>query len=463
MPHDEPADAAASVLIVEDDEIIRISLEDRLRMEGFEVATAASIAEAHSQLAARFFDLVATDVRLPDGDGRALFEEVSRTNPGAPVILMTAYISVEDAVALTKAGAVDYLTKPFDLDEFVVKARRAVDRLHDLRAAPLVAADGRSAPPGSGILGRSAAMRRIEKIAARIRDTDSSVLLTGESGVGKEVVAGFLHANSTRSNGPFVAVDCAALPAAMVESELFGFEKGAFPGAGARHVGRFAQAQGGTLLLDEVAEIAPETQAKLLRVLQERKVQPLGGGQPVALDVRVIAATQVDLAQAVAEGRFRPDLYWRLNVIHIPIPPLRKRPDDILFLARRFVAEQAAQMGRPILGLSAAAEAWLMRQGYPGNVRELRNMIERAVALAAGPRLQEYDLTGEAAEAAAGDDAAAQAEPRNLKSHVEEAERAAILRALDEAGGVLQDAAGLLGVSRKTLWEKMRRYGLGHG
>jgi transcriptional regulator with PAS, ATPase and Fis domain len=302
-------------------------------------------------------------------------------------------------------------------------------------------------------------MRRIENIAARIRDVDSSVLLTGESGVGKEVVARFIHRNSTRAERPFVAIDCAALPSAMVESELFGFEQGAMPGAERHHAGRFEQAQGGTIFLDEVAEISLETQAKLLRVLQEREVLPLGASGPVALDVRVIAATQVNLDAAVAAGRFRADLYWRLNVIHIPIPPLRKRPDDILFLARRFVAEQAAAMERPILGLSAAAEAWLARLDYPGNVRELRNMIERAVALSAGPRLQEYDLKGEAPPEAGVE---AVAPKLNLKAQVEDAERIAILRALEEANGVLQDAAALLGVSRKTLWDKLRRYGLGN-
>ncbi|MDP3862557.1 MAG: sigma-54 dependent transcriptional regulator, partial [Phaeovulum sp.] len=366
MPRDATEAPAPSILIVDDDDLMRISLEDRLRMEGFETFAAADIASARELLATRFFDLVTTDIRLPDGDGRALFEEICRVNPGAPVILMTAYISVEDAVALTKAGAVDYLTKPFDLDEFVSKARRAVDRLHDLRAAPIVGLDGSAAPAGSGLLGRSPAMRRIENIAARIRDVDSSVLLTGESGVGKEVVARFIHRNSTRAERPFVAIDCAALPSAMVESELFGFEQGAMPGAERHHAGRFEQAQGGTIFLDEVAEISLETQAKLLRVLQEREVLPLGASGPVALDVRVIAATQVNLDAAIAAGRFRADLYWRLNVIHIPIPPLRKRPDDILFLARRFVAEQAAAMERPILGLSAAAEAWLARLDYPG-------------------------------------------------------------------------------------------------
>ena len=452
MPLDADMAGAPTVLVVDDDEIIRVSLEDRLRMEGFETFSAADFTTAAALLEQRGFDLVATDIRLPDGDGRALFEQVCRFHPGVPVILMTGFISVEDAVALTKAGAADYLTKPFDLDEFVAKARRAVERARDLRAAPLIGPDGNPAPPGSGILGRSAAMRRIEEVAARIRDIDSSVLLTGESGVGKEVVANFIHRNSTRARGPFIAINCAALPLNLVESELFGHEKGAFTGADRRRIGRFELAQGGTIFLDEIAEVPVETQVKLLRVLQERRIERLGGAASVDLDVRVITATQVDLEAAIAEGSFRTDLYWRLNVIRIHVPPLRERPEDILFLARRFAAEHAERMARPVTGIATAAEQRLLTLDYPGNVRELRNIIERAVALASGSQIQEHDLFIE------GDTGAAAETPLNLRASVDAAERKAILRALERAGGAIQVAARQLGISRKNLWEKMRRY-----
>jgi DNA-binding NtrC family response regulator len=367
---------------------------------------------------------------------------------------MTGFMSVEDAVALTKAGAADYLTKPFDLDEFIAKTRSAIEKARDLNAAPLIGPDGAAAMPGSGMLGRSAAMRRIEEISARIRDVDSSVLLTGESGAGKEVVANFLHRNSTRASGPFVAVNCAALPLNLVESELFGHEKGAFTGADRRRVGRFELAQGGTIFLDEIAEVPVEIQVKLLRVLQERKIERLGGADPIDIDARVIAATQVDLEVAVAEGRFRADLFWRLNVIRIDVPPLRERPEDILFLARRFVATQAREMGRPVSGISAAAEARLLKLDYPGNVRELHNIVERAVALAAGPQIGERDLFAEWMPTPIPDSTL------NLRASVELAERVAILRALVHAGGALQLAAGHLGITRKNLWEKMRRYGI---
>ena len=444
------------VLVVEDDQIMRVSLEDRLQMEGFDTIAAADFSTARDALGERGFDLVATDIRLPDGDGRDLFEAVCRLHPGTPVMLMTAYISVEDAVALTKAGAADYLTKPFDLDSFVRKARRAVERSRDRHTAPLVAADGSAAMPGSGTLGRSPQMRRIEEITARIRDIDSAVLLTGESGVGKEVVARFIHRNSTRADGPFVAVNCAALPSGLVGSELFGVEKGAFAGAEERRAGRFEQAQGGTIFLDEIAEVPDATQLKLLRILEDHRVERLGGTGPIELDVRVMASTQVDLEAEVARGTFRSDLFWRLNVLRIKVPPLRERRDDILFLARLFVSEQAGRMHRPVEGLSAASEERLLRIDFPGNVRQLRNMIERAVALAAGPRIQVLDLSADefpAAEKGAEADA-----PMTLKANVESAERAAIRRALDEADGTLHLAAENLGVSRKTLWEKMRRY-----
>jgi DNA-binding NtrC family response regulator len=454
MPPEPDTSAPPTVLLVDDDEIMRVSLEDRLRMEGFETSAAADFSTARRLLRERGYDLVATDIRLPDGDGRALFEEVCRLHPGIPVILMTGFMSVEDAVALTKAGAADYLTKPFDLDEFIAKTRSAIEKARDLNAAPLIGPDGAAAMPGSGMLGRSAAMRRIEEISARIRDVDSSVLLTGESGAGKEVVANFLHRNSTRASGPFVAVNCAALPLNLVESELFGHEKGAFTGADRRRVGRFELAQGGTIFLDEIAEVPVEIQVKLLRVLQERKIERLGGADPIDIDARVIAATQVDLEVAVAEGRFRADLFWRLNVIRIDVPPLRERPEDILFLARRFVATQAREMGRPVSGISAAAEARLLKLDYPGNVRELHNIVERAVALAAGPQIGERDLFAEWMPTPIPDSTL------NLRASVELAERVAILRALVHAGGALQLAAGHLGITRKNLWEKMRRYGI---
>lgn len=444
------------VLLVEDDEIMRVSLEDRLGIEGIPVTSVADLAHARRALAKHDVDLVVADVRLPDGTGKILFEEVCRSHPGLPVILMTAYVSVPDAVALVKAGAVDYLTKPFDIETFVDSVKRTLSRAADARqAADLIAADGRPFRAGTGLLGKSPAMRRIEELVARLRDVDSSILITGESGVGKEVVARLIHHNSNRAARPFVAVNCAAISPNLVESELFGHERGAFTGADHRHVGRFERARGGTVFLDEIAEVPPETQVKLLRVLQERTIERVGGTVTIPLDVRVLAATQVDLTKAMEGGRFRSDLYWRLNVIHIPIPPLRKRREDVLYLAQLFVAEHAQAMGKDVVGLSADAEAALLAMLFPGNARELKNMLERAVALCAGHRVEAHDLLLFEAE----EGTRPIASP-SLRGAVEDAERSAILAALARSDGAVNKAAGSLGISRKSLWEKMRRYGI---
>lgn len=451
----QPADDAR-VLVVEDDEIMRESLQDRLQMEGIPAISVGDLAAAQHELDRRALDLVVTDVRLPDGDGQALFEQVCREHPGTPVVLMTAYASVPDAVSLVKAGASDYLTKPFDIDAFIALVRRSLSRVEDARQAELVARDGTAFRAGSGVLGRSPAMRRIEELVARLRDVDSSVLITGESGVGKEVVANLIHRNSRRAHGPFVAVNCAAIPVNLVESELFGHERGAFTGAERRHIGRFEMARGGTIFLDEVAEIPPEVQVKLLRILQERKVERVGGGESIPLDVRVLAAAQVDMERALEAGRFRADLYWRLNVIHIAVPALRDRPEDVVYLARKFVTEQAQEMGKPVTGISASAEAQLLDMPFPGNVRELKNVIERAVALCAGPRVQVHDLFPFEQD----EETDAGSRP-SLRETVEDAERAAILGALDLADWAIGDAAESLGISRKNLWEKMKRHGIG--
>lgn len=440
------------VLLVEDDDIMRVSIEDRLRIEGIRVATAADIATARTYLRRGDIDLVVTDIRLPDGSGAELFAEISERNPGTPVIVMTAFGSVPQAVELVKAGAVDYMTKPFEMDVFISRVQRSLSRIADAHLAGKISGiDGTQFKAGSGVLGKSPEMRRIERLIQRIRDTDSSVLITGDSGVGKEVVATLIHQNSHRAAGPHVKVNCAAIPASLVESELFGHEKGAFTGAERQRIGRFEQAGGGTIFLDEIAEVPTETQVKLLRVLQERIIERLGSGKPITLDVRIITATQVDLEKAIKKGTFRSDLFWRLNVIHIHIPPLRERIDDVIYLARLFANRQAAKMGKTITGLSPEAEGWLLEQSYPGNVRELQNMIERAMAFCDGPRLELYDFLSFEEEPEL-------REAPSLKGVVKEAEIHAIHAALVRSDGAIVKAAKALGVSRKNLWEKMKRY-----
>lgn len=447
------------VLLVEDDDIMRLSLEDRLELEGICVRTAPSLAEARLALAHMAVDMVITDVRLPDGSGRTVFEEARRQLPGVPVVLMTAYGAVSEAVELVKAGAMDYLTKPFRLEEFIGLVRRTLEQA---RVARLTTAfDGSTLQAGGVVLGRSPAMRRIERLVARIAPMESSVLITGESGVGKEVVAALIHHNSHRAAKPFIRINCAAIPHGLVESELFGHEKGAFTGAEKRRIGRFEQAQGGTLFLDEIAEVPPDVQVKLLRVLQERVIERVGGNETIPLDVRILAATQVDLQKAMEDGRFRSDLYWRLNVIHIALPPLRERGEDIPWLAQRLASAQATAMGKPLDGLTAEAEALLKTMPFPGNVRELKNLMERAVAFCDGRVLGGRDLFPlDFLEEGAEDLPLTLGPAQSLRETVEEAEQAAIRRVLDQHDWIITKAAEVLGISRKNLWEKMRRYGI---
>ena len=441
------------ILLVEDDAIMRMSLEDRLHLEGIPTTAVGDVASARSDLKRGDIDLVITDIRLPDGTGHELFETITTRFPGTPVILMTAFGDIADAVNLVKAGALDYLTKPFDINDFISKVESHLARIADTRLVATDASDEDGFKAGSGQLGKSPAMRRIERLIARLQESDSSVLITGESGVGKEVVATLIHHNSLRRQGPLVKVNCAALSPSLIESELFGHEKGAFTGATQQRIGRFEQAQRGTIFLDEIAEVSPEIQVKLLRVLQEREIERVGGIEPIKLDVRIIAATQVVLDESIERQQFRSDLYWRLNVIHIDVPPLRERAEDVLYLARQFVSEESVKTDNPVLGLTNEAEALLQSMSFPGNVRELKNIIERAVALCDAPWISPVELLPEKAE---------DLEPgtSTLKESVEEAERQAISRALIDSDNKITQAAEALGISRKSLWEKMKRYSI---
>jgi len=439
------------VLLVEDDEIMRLSLEDRLRLESIPVHAVGDLLKARKELEKGEIDLVITDIRLPDGTGIELFSDISNRFPGIPVILMTAFGDISDAVSLVQAGALDYLTKPFKIGEFIGKVERHLSRIADAQLTVDSFGDDISFKAGSGRLGKSPIMRRIERLVARLRESDSSVLITGESGVGKEVVANLIHNNSMRKQGPMVRVNCAALSPTLIESELFGHEKGAFTGAAKLRIGRFEQAQGGTIFLDEIAEVSPEIQVKLLRVLQEREIERVGGFEPIPLDVRVIAATQVDLDESIKSHEFRSDLYWRLNVIHVHVPPLQERREDIVYLGRLFVTEQTAKTGSTVKGLSREAELQLQAMSFPGNVRELRNIIERAVALCDAPWISPGELLSQDADNH-------EISPTTLRRSIEQAERKAILNALVENDQKISQAATALGISRKNLWEKMRRY-----
>ncbi len=433
------------LLLIEDDLIMGESLVDRFELEGLRVQWARTIEDASGLLDTERFDAVVSDVRLPDGSGEALFAHRSGSVAGAPPwLFITAFATVDRAVAMLRAGARDYVTKPFDITELVNKVRTVVGGI----APSSVTSDG-------ALLGTSAAMQQLATQAERVAYRARTVLITGESGAGKEVLARHLHALAhPETAAPFVAVNCGAIPETLVEAALFGHERGAFTGADRQRRGYVEQADKGTLFLDEIAELTPAMQVRLLRVLQERSVQRLGSEEVIKVDLRVVCATHRDLRQMVEEGRFREDLYYRIHVVHLRVPPLRERPEDVLWLANRFLAEQALDHAEPVRRLSTGARAALLAHAWPGNVRELQNRIERACVMGGDQDIAVHDLFEERAPASTG------ASLPTLESFVNDAEREYLAVILARFEGRVGKAAEALGISRKTLWEKTRRYGL---
>ena len=444
------------ILVAEDDADVRVAVVDALTAAGHDLFAEGNGSRALATLVTGAFDVLITDVRMPGLDGLALFRRAREVVPRPDVILMTSFGSVVDAVAALKEGARDYLTKPFDVDELVVRVAAIADR-RGLQRQLAAARAQLAALPGSPIVGESASMRRLIDRIETVADSDASVLVSGETGTGKELVARRIHALSARRGGPFVAVNCAAFPQTLLEAELFGHGKGAFTGAVRAREGRFKAADGGTLLLDEVAEMPLPAQAKLLRVLQEGVVEPLGTNSPVRIDVRIVSATHRDLRARIAEGLFREDLFYRLNVIAVHIPPLRDRSGDLALLVGHFLGVHAAPgAATPELSLSA----WQALTAYPflGNVRELGHAIHHAVVLSRGGAIELEHLPDDVTRvaSAAGEDRAV----RPLAQVVKQAEREQLLRALAVARGKRVRAAELLGISRKNLWEKLRAHGL---
>lgn len=432
------------ILLVEDDPVLGPALVQRLRLEGYRPRFATSGAEALREAGALRPDAVVSDIRLPDMSGEEVYRRLVGDCGAMPAFFMTAYGEVQQAVRLVRAGARDYLTKPVDVDRLMAELGAAL-------AGPPPASDPGELPP----LGVSAAMRAVETTLRKAARVDMSVVLTGETGVGKEVAARLLHAASARRAHPFVAVNCAAIPRDLAESTLFGHERGAFTGAVARKIGVMERAGAGTLLLDEVAELSPELQAKLLRLLQERSFLPVGATAERPFAARIVAATHADLATRVRQGLFREDLFYRLNVLTVSIPPLRQRPEDVPGLSARLLAETLARFGLGPRRLGEAALAALSVHDWPGNVRELRNRIERAVALSEGEELRPEELFPEGVL-----DPPADQRAGSLEDALDEAARQAIEDALRHTAGSRSEAARLLGVSRTTLWKRMRDLGL---
>jgi DNA-binding NtrC family response regulator len=427
--------------VIEDDPLQAGTLTHRLELEGYRPLWWRTGQDAVAGLLTVQPDLVVCDIRLPDMSGEDVFLQVLPRLGGRPFLFITAYADVEQAVRLTKAGAADYIVKPYSLPDLLERIRRLVA----------------FRPNSSGALGASAAMHQVEMLLRRVANINSSLLFTGESGVGKEVAAHFVHQISSRAQDPFVAVNCAAIPNELIESEIFGHERGAFTGAQARHHGFIERARDGILFFDEIGELPIPMQAKLLRLLQERAFTRVGGEAVLQTSARIICATNANLERAVVEGRFRRDLYYRINVITVAIPPLRNRRDDIVPLAHLFTREFSEAFGRDILGLTSAGKRALFRHAWPGNARELRNRIERGVALS--------DTGWIGVEALFPEDQTEPVKAETPFGTLEEvrrrAERRHIRAVLASAGGRVDEAVKLLGISRSTLFEKMRKLDLG--
>ncbi len=448
-----------SILIVEDGQIQREMLRDFLRKEGHTVAEADSGEKALAEVRSSYFDLLLMDYKMPGMNGLEVLQEVKKMNPEIDVIMMTAYGTIETAVEAMKAGAVDYVTKPIDLDELVLHINRISERRILLRENEMMRQRlQEKGVTADQIVYRSPQMETLVNLAGRVAPSRATVLVRGESGTGKELFARLIHNLSPRTSRPLIAVNCGALPETLLESELFGHEKGSFTGATARRIGRFEEADGGTLFLDEIGELTPAVQIKLLRFLQEREFQRVGGNQVLHSDVRIITATNRDLESRVKESAFREDLFYRLNVVDMYIPPLRERKEDIPALIDHFLKKFAAENGKEIEGVSQEARDQLLKYDYPGNVRELINILERAVVIAREAIITVADLPFGDRLAGASETAG----EGKLKESIEELEKQMIVKALEEADNHQTKAAGILGISERMLRYKLKKYGLKH-
>jgi two-component system response regulator AtoC len=440
------------ILVVDDEEIVRESLGGWLEKDGYTVARCPDGASAVERIKAERWSILVVDLKMPGMDGLQVLGEAKRLRPDLAVVIMTAYATVDTAVAAMKAGAYDYLVKPFDPEELSLMMQKIVAQQTLVRENVVLRQALKQEHRFRDLLSKSPAMQAVFELARTAAHSSSTILVLGESGSGKEVLARAIHAESPRAGGPFVAVSCAALTESLLESELFGHEKGAFTGAIARRKGKFEAAHGGTLFLDEVGDIGPKLQLDLLRVLEERKFHRVGGNEQIEVDVRIVAATNRDLKKAVQEGRFRDDLFYRLNVIPVTIPPLRQRREDVPLLVESFVERLAVEMKKPLDGVSADAMNALMTHDWPGNVRELRNVLERGAVVAAGPVIQLADL---------GLPSKAEALPRpGALASLEEVERQHVAAVLAHTGGNVSQSARILGIDRVTLYNKMRKYGI---
>ena len=453
------------ILVTDDDLAHRVMLKKLLSGWGYTVFEADDGSGAVEEVRKRSFDLILMDIRMMNVSGIEALEQIKQINPSIPVIIMTAYASVETAVKALKKGAYDYLTKPLDFDELQMAIARATEHSRLKKENEYLKEKLGEKFDRQNIIGQSVAMVRLLDVVEQVAATQATVLITGESGTGKEIIANAIHFNSNRKSAPFVKINCAALTETLLESELFGHEKGAFTGADRRKEGKFVQADGGSIFLDEVSEMSPAMQVKLLRVLQEREITRVGGHEVIKIDVRVIAASNKDLIKEIREGRFREDLFYRLNVVTLAVPPLRERSEDIPLMAQAFLKNFALMNSKTVNGFTPRAMQKLVRYSWPGNVRELMNAVERAVVLSRTETVDEDELIFTMADQMGVLDES----PESLKTlsagdgnlSLEEVEKRRILEALETCGGNKSEAARNLGITRKTLRKKLEKYDTG--
>lgn len=438
------------ILLAEDDEIMRISVYDRLKQFGWHVDQAENGLDASKMLDKKDYHLVISDIRMPGLDGIKLLEKIKKHSPETDVIIMTAYGSINDALDCLRKGASDYILKPFDLDDLIIRSNRFLD-IQSVKAR-CAFLEANCQITDRGLIGDSPPMQQIYSIINQAAPTNATILITGESGTGKELAARAIHKASQRKNKPFVSINCAAIPDGLMESEMFGHERGAFTGADQVRKGKFELADNGTLLLDELGDLPGPLQAKLLRILQEGEFERVGGTRSISVDVRVLACTSKDLQKEVEEGRFRQDLLFRLKVIPIVMPPLREHKEDIHDLCIHFLKEFSSSPNRPF-SLSPEALVCLQAYSFPGNARELRNLMERASVLCSGPIITPSDLPTELCSQDAVPDVGF-----NLAKNIAMAEEACLKKALVHCNGNRTETAALLGISRKNLWEKMKNH-----
>ncbi len=449
-----------NVLIVDDDSAHRTMLRTLVGGWGYDVVEADDGSTAIQAVQQRPFDMVLMDVRMLKVSGLEALERIKAFNPAIPITIMTAYSSVETAIEALKKGAYDYLTKPLDFDKLRLSLERAMEHIQLKEENRILKESLGKHFDMQNIIGRSTAIVNLLETVAHVAPSEATVMITGESGTGKELLAGVIHFNSPRKAGPFVKINCAAITETLLESELFGHEKGSFTGADRRKEGRFYQAHGGSLFLDEVSEMSLTMQVKLLRVLQEREITRVGGEKVIRVDVRLIAATNKNLQQLKDDGLFREDLFYRLNVVSLEIPPLRKRRDDIPLLAQHFLERFAAKNRKEIEGFTPRAMDQLVRYDWPGNVRELMNAVERGVVLARSHYLDTADLRIIPSSSQQPFDETPVFNERDSSLSLEDVEKEAILRALEFTSGNKSEAARRLGITRKTLHKKLKKYGV---